>query len=535
MPLTRIKTKGLGDAVAPRVNIVDTGSEGTKVAAGTTGERGTTTGQFRYNTTTNKFEGRNNAGSFMSIEVTPNVTSVTPTEVDSTAGGNVTFTITGSNFSSGDTAKFIGSDATEITASSTTIDSDSQITAVAARSSFANAKEPYDVRVVSAGGLAGNLNDQINVDSAPSWTTSAGSLGNVYDNVNANHFTIAATDAEGDTISYSETGATNITGAGLSLNSSTGVISGDANDVGGDTTVSFTARATAGSKTADRAFSFVVKQALGTSSNAATGPKQLYDAGYTTDGIYYINNIFTGGSARQCYCRFNTRDGVHWQRFTPYHLSGYHSSSHGGGAGNTSLTFITSDSQLQNTTVSSSNRDFTYTGSNSGAGVSYMIRTGKQMPDIEGKYLGIEIETTSVGDGGNRPRIGLDWQSSEGTGNWGHDYSQEKNWLQGGRDATYSNGVRNFAAAKFAADGANTTITSHNSTVGGQYGTNGSTANLWTAYQDSSDNGYYPTNSGEGQNSYTVDDAYWWAIRIGGWSDTGTAITFHGIFYMGEK
>ena len=531
MPISKIPGKGTQDLFN---NISDEGTEGTKVATGTTGQRGTTTGQFRYNTTTNKFEGRNNAGSFMSIEVTPSVSAVTPTEVDSTAGGNVTFTITGTNFSSGDTAKFIGSDATEVTASSTTIDSDTQITAVAAKSSFANAKEPYDVRIVSAGGLAGNLNDQINVDSAPTWNTAAGNLGNVYDNVNANHFTLSATDAEGDSITYSETGGTNITGAGLTL-SSAGVISGDANDVGGDTTISFTGRATAGSKTTDRAFSFVVKQALGTSSNAATGPKQLYDAGYTTDGVYYINNIFTGGSARQCYCRFNTRDGVHWQRFTPYHLSGYHSSSHGGGAGNTSLTFITSDSQLQNTTVSSSNRDFTYTGSNSGAGVSYIIRTGKQMPDIEGKYLGVEIETTSTGDTNNRPRIGLDWQSSEGTGNWGHDYSQESNWLQGGRDATFSTGVRNFAATKFAADGANTTITSKNSTVGGMYGTTGSTANLWTAYQDSSDNGYYPSNSGEGQNSYTVDDAYWWAIRIGGWSDTGTALTFHGIFYMGEK
>ena len=172
-------------------------------------------------------------------------------------------------------------------------------------------------------------------------------------------------------------------------------------------------------------------------------PKQLYDAGYTTDGIYYINNIFTGEPARQCYCRFNTRDGVHWQRFT-YHLSGYHSSSHGGGAGNTSLTFITSDYNYKSHAYLSSNRDFTYTGSNSGSGVSYMIRTGKQMPDIEGKYLGVEIETTSTGDGNNRPRIGLDWQSSEGTGNWGHDYSQDQIGYKGGGDGTFSTGVRNF-------------------------------------------------------------------------------------------
>ena len=40
-------------------NFSDSGTEGTKVASGTTAQRGSTTGQFRYNTTTNKFEGRN--------------------------------------------------------------------------------------------------------------------------------------------------------------------------------------------------------------------------------------------------------------------------------------------------------------------------------------------------------------------------------------------------------------------------------------------------------------------------------------------
>ena len=38
-------------------NITDTGTEGTKVASGTTAQRGSTTGQFRFNSTTGKFEG----------------------------------------------------------------------------------------------------------------------------------------------------------------------------------------------------------------------------------------------------------------------------------------------------------------------------------------------------------------------------------------------------------------------------------------------------------------------------------------------
>ena len=45
-------------------NIVDIGTEGTKVASGTTSQRGSTTGQWRYNSTIGFFEGRNSDGTF---------------------------------------------------------------------------------------------------------------------------------------------------------------------------------------------------------------------------------------------------------------------------------------------------------------------------------------------------------------------------------------------------------------------------------------------------------------------------------------
>ena len=110
-------------------NITDTGTEGTKVAAGTTGQRGSTAGQWRYNSTTGKFEGRG-ATSFISLEVTPNVTSVNnnnPTEAQITAGFDMV--ITGTNFTSGDTVKFIGNDATEYASPTVSVDSGTQITA----------------------------------------------------------------------------------------------------------------------------------------------------------------------------------------------------------------------------------------------------------------------------------------------------------------------------------------------------------------------------------------------------------------------
>ena len=254
MPLTRIKTKGLGTSVTFE-NITDTGTEGTKVATGTTAQRGSTTGQWRYNTTTGFFEGRNTSGTFSTLEPTPVVTSVDDDEVDSGAGGNQTIVITGQNFKTGDVVAFVGNAGTDFNATTTTIDSSTQITAVAPKASFLNAQEPYKVKVTSTSGLAGvSASGLINVDNAPTWTTNAGSLGSVAEDATGNHFTVAATDSEGDTIAYSvQSGSL----AGLSLDSSTGVISGDPDNVSGDTTNSFTLRATANSKTADRAFSYI--------------------------------------------------------------------------------------------------------------------------------------------------------------------------------------------------------------------------------------------------------------------------------------
>ena len=254
MALTRIKNKGLGTSVS-RVNIVDTGTEGTKVASGTTAQRGSTTGQWRYNTTTGFFEGKS-ATTVLTLEPTPTVTSVDVTEVDSQAGGNETIVITGTNFSSGSVASFVGSSA-NFNASTTTIDNVTQITAVAPKSSFLNAQEPYKVKVTSVSGLAGTSSTGlINVDTSPTWSTSSGQLASIQDNATGTHATVAASDADGDAIAYSvQSGSIP---AGTSLNSSTGAISGDPTDVSSSTTSSFTLRATANTKTVDRAFSIIV-------------------------------------------------------------------------------------------------------------------------------------------------------------------------------------------------------------------------------------------------------------------------------------
>lgn len=235
-------------------NPVFTGTDGAKMPVGETGNRVDAQGMIRFNATINLMEYYNGT-IWKAIDAPPVVTSVSPTEVDSfDSTVNQTFVITGSGFGSGAIVTFIGNDGTDIIASTTTVDSVSQITAVAPKASFLNAQEPYGVKVENTSGLNATLASQINVDSAPAWDTASGSLGSIQEIATGDHFTVSATDLDGDTVSYSL-----LSGSlgGLSLNSSTGVISGDPTDVASNTTNSFTLRATANSKTSDRAFSYI--------------------------------------------------------------------------------------------------------------------------------------------------------------------------------------------------------------------------------------------------------------------------------------
>ena len=288
--------------------IVGSGTNGIKLPVGTTAQRVNTTGTLRFNSTLELPE-YYNGSAWIAIDSPPIVSSISPTEVESAAGGNITFTINGDRFSVGATVKLISNTGVELTPSPVTRVSATQLTAVIARNSFVNAQEPYDVKVINSSGLSSTLADQINVDNAPTWNTSAGTIATINDLATGTHATISATDADGDTIAYSIVSGS--IPAGTSLNSATGAISGDPTNVSSSTTSSFTARATAGGKTADRSFAIVVNPVNDgtTSARAATSAKAIYDAGYTTSGkaIRYIN---FGGSVgtKQVWCDFDTQD-----------------------------------------------------------------------------------------------------------------------------------------------------------------------------------------------------------------------------------
>jgi hypothetical protein len=122
----------------------------------------------------------------------------------------------------------------------------------------------YYVRVENNDGYAVRSSTAIlSSSSAPTWSTASGSIGSVSAGSSVSLSVSATSDS---TVSYSETTSVLTSNAdtpastmNLSLNSSTGAITGTAPEPTSDTTYNFTLRATDGeSQTADRNFSITV-------------------------------------------------------------------------------------------------------------------------------------------------------------------------------------------------------------------------------------------------------------------------------------
>ena len=199
-------------------------------------------------------------GSVTVGETKPTVTGVNPSTIENTATNVV---ITGTNFVSIPQVEAISSTGAVTAANTVTFTSATSITA-----NFTLAVDgTYFIRVENNDGNAARSSSALlTVSDAPSWTTSAGSLGTIQGDFSG---TVATVAASGDTVTFSETTnvLTNASQANCTLNSSTGVIT--TTDFGGSsttpTTYNFTLRATdAQGQTADRAFSL-------TSSFGATG------------------------------------------------------------------------------------------------------------------------------------------------------------------------------------------------------------------------------------------------------------------------
>ena len=183
----------------------------------------------------------------------PYITGVSPSSLPNV---NSTTTVTGGNFASGITATFYGSDALIYPAKSVVVGTPQSLI-VTRPDVFPISASPYTLKVLNPGvadptGSAVNvLSNGITAGAAPSWTTASGVIGVFSKNVPFNA-TVVATDADGgSTITYSVAPGYSLP-AGLSIGSSSGIISGTPTV---SSPVTFNLRATdSGGNYVDRAF-----------------------------------------------------------------------------------------------------------------------------------------------------------------------------------------------------------------------------------------------------------------------------------------
>ena len=207
------------------------------------------TGKLYSNGEAQRLELYTAAGSWENIvQEVPGVSSISGNYSEATDSGVIT--IYGTNFVNGAYATAIGANGVQINATSTTYNSLVQLTATFI--GLSNAQEPYDIKVTNPSNLFGIIPDALYINASPVWVTSSGSLGTFTEQVS---ISVSATATDSDsTITYALASGSALP-TGVTLNSSSGLISGTLPDITTNTTYSFTINASDGFITIPRSFS----------------------------------------------------------------------------------------------------------------------------------------------------------------------------------------------------------------------------------------------------------------------------------------
>ncbi len=270
------------------------GTKGVKVPVGTTAQRVNTEAVFRYNGDNNLMEYYTGT-EWKVVDAPPVVTSITPNNMPLVPDGGsatdaISFAIVGSGFGSGATVIFEPvNGGSNITANTVTVNNSSSITAVVNdRSGLTEANDPYNVKVTNVSGLSASLGEGLQVNSSPTFSVSAGSLGSFIDGANVGTIACGASDVESETLTFSIS-----SGAlpnGLSINTSNGNITGTLNtSVGSATTHNFTVKVVdTGGNAATRAYSIVSAPppSGGTVTNATISGTSYRIHTFTSDGQF---------------------------------------------------------------------------------------------------------------------------------------------------------------------------------------------------------------------------------------------------------
>jgi hypothetical protein len=289
----------VSSAVSAAVSTHATAANG-HVGRGTTLNRplSPSIGDLYFDTTLNALIAYRVAGwEKVSTDPAPQVASILPTT--SAISGTV-ITISGSNFKPGLTVQFIGTNL--ISYNSPTATFIDVTSATATTPVLPVAYEPYDIRVVNPDGQFGLLENSLDAGGTPIWNTASGNIANIYEGTQLN-VSVSATDPDGTSIIYSSSDLP----IWISINSSTGLLTGTAPQILSDTTYSFTVTASDGVNTSSRSFNVVVSNVVapssveyfligGGASGAKGTPGACYGAGGGAGGYYTGTVAVTPGT-----------------------------------------------------------------------------------------------------------------------------------------------------------------------------------------------------------------------------------------------
>jgi len=266
---------------------------------GSTGQRPTELieGQFRYNTTLKTIEFYNGTDWTVSGGAGLSVSSVLPSVFDPDI--NTTIEILGDKFTNPTTVEIGG---ITVPANQVSFVSEQELSIETGIGIFSGlATDRYTLTLTGTNGSEISVPRALEINRSPSWNTAPGSLGS-FEEGGAISINLSVTEPDDEDITYSIVsdveGLFSTNGGPLSLNSTTGVISGNAPiEPGGDNTYTFTIRATSTTITEstlfqDRTFSITIEQNTAptiVSPTASSLPGG--DDGTTIDSTYGSTSI----------------------------------------------------------------------------------------------------------------------------------------------------------------------------------------------------------------------------------------------------
>jgi hypothetical protein len=208
-----------------------------------------TIGDLYFDTTINALIAYRSAGwEKVSQDPAPQIANISPTTAATTG---TTITITGANFKSGLSVQFIGTNLQAYNSPIATFVGETTVTATTPALSVAN--EPYDVKVINSDNQFAILENALDAGGSPTWSTASGTIATIAEQT-ALSSSVSATDPDGTSIVYSSSNLP----AWVTLNSSTGALTGTAPDVASNTTYTFNVTASDGVNTSVRSFSIAV-------------------------------------------------------------------------------------------------------------------------------------------------------------------------------------------------------------------------------------------------------------------------------------